>query len=622
MDFAQLDLTHPDQPFSIQWGEPYFNPGAGHAEAELVFLKQNQLPQRWIEQPRAYFTIGETGFGTGLNFLVTWAAFRQQSQTQRLHFISTEHYPIHPDQLAIIAASWSEAYPEVDELLAAYRSLIPGWNRLSFQDAELTLWIGPDAAGLQDLNTSVDAWFLNGFSPQRQPQLWPPELFQAVAQHSHSTTTLATYTLDSKVRMGLTAAGFHCTTRSGLDSEQHCLAGRFTGMMGPQRSSQGWPRPITKTPTNIAIIGAGLAAAELAQCAQRRGLTVSVFGPTQTTLGNIQGAVYARPGLEADPNTQWYAHALSYRLRLWYQRGQHWPGQQSGLIQLLSPERWQKIQRNFDQHPFAQLCTPIAQDLASERAGVAVPQPALWFAEGGWLSLQSYIEQQLSNVNRVPTQITALSRRDQDWQLQDTAGQRYRFEHVIIATGAQAAQWPLTQHLPIQPVRGQITAIRGAQGPTCVICGQRYVTPVGTDGYWHLGSTFQPNQSSLEPRLADRMDNAQALSELAVSLIPAFQSSPLSDAVGIRAASPDRLPMGGAMVNQAIAQAVPWLWHQLQYHPGLWVMTGLGSKGLVSAPLLAEYVMCQITGEPLPFGHTIERRIQADRFWRKANDKP
>lgn len=622
VDFAELDLTQLEHPICKRFNEAYYNCLGPQSLAEQVYFTHNQLPTRWRSHQQSFFTIGETRFGTGLNFLFAWEALRQQHCSLRLHFVSFEQYPIQSHQLALILHPWRHLLSGAEALIEAYCHLVPGWNRLSFKDAELTLWIGDITTGLSDLNAQVDAWFLEGFSPERNPQFWQPKLFKALALCSHKSTTLATLTVAQQVLDGLTAAGFKCQIQPGQSHPYQSLSGQFVGAMGPKRTVPGWPRPQPIAHPKIGIIGAGLAAAELASSAQRRGLSVSVFAPNANTLGNIQGAVYARPGLEADPNTQWYASALSYRLRRWQQVGSNWPGARSGLLQLLDPSRWQKMQQNFTQHPFAQLCTMVDAKAASLLAGTEINQPALWFAEGGWLSLQSYIEQQLAAIHRFNTLIVDLTPSPTGWLLKDAQSQCHWFDHVIIASGPSAAHWPFSQHLPIQPVRGQITAIQGGTGPNCVICGQRYVTPSRCDGKWHVGATFQPNQTQLETQATDRLANQQALADLAPGLIPADWENQASDAVGIRAASPDRLPMAGPLVKKSDSSAQAWLWHTLSYQPGLWVMTGLGSKGLSSAPLLAEYVISQITGEPLPFGHYLEHRIHAERFWRKAQAKP
>lgn len=622
VQFAQLDLTHPKQPRSVQFDDIYFSRQGGRAESEHVFLHAQQLTQRWQNHPRPFFTIGETGFGTGLNFLVAWQALKQRQPHLRLHFISTEQYPIHPQQLSTLLAPWQHDLSGTKELLKAYDYLVPGWNRMSFQNAELTLWIGDATAGFEDFNGLIDAWFLDGFSPATNPQLWTPQLFSALAKVSHTDTTFATYTIAGQVREGLSAAGFTWQKQPGFGQKQACLSGRFMGRHGPHNLCHGWPRPCASRNPNIAIIGGGLAAAELTHSAHQRGLDVTVFAPQKHTLGNIQGAVYARPGLEADPNTQWYAQALSYRLRRWQQTGSDWPGAQTGLLQLLPTERWQRMQQNLAQHPFAHLCEAIDAKQASVYAGTPIAQPGLWFPSGGWLSLQDYIDQLCQPARRVNTQIRSLHYNGAQWILTDEQEHHHAFHQVILATGVSTSDWPACQHLPIQSVRGQITAITHSAGPQCVICGDRYVTPNAPAGFWHVGSTFQPNETAVHPKLEDRAANAQALKQLAPHLMRAFHMGTLSDAVGIRAASPDRLPMAGPLVVQTPAAAHRWQWHQLQYQPGLWVMTALGSKGLTSAPLLAEYVISQITGEPLPFGHQQEQRIHAERFWRKANTQP
>ncbi|MCH8551855.1 MAG: FAD-dependent 5-carboxymethylaminomethyl-2-thiouridine(34) oxidoreductase MnmC [Natronospirillum sp.] len=626
MQFAQLDTSQPDAPVATAFRDVYFSRSGGAAETRHVFLQGNGLPERWQTHPLPWFSVGETGFGTGLNFLVTWQAMRQHGKGLRLHFVSTERFPIHPRQLPDLLLPLSTELPVINEFLTAWHDLVPGWNRFSFSDAELTLWIGDATEGLLDCQADIDAWYLDGFAPDRNPELWHPDLFHALGRLSHRDTTVATYTVARAVREGLTAAGFQVSKRPGFGRKRHCLGGRFAGLLGPVSSRSRhwrWPRPVAHTPESVAIIGSGLAAAELAHRLRRRDLCVTVIGPDAPEHpfpDAVQGAVYARPGLEADPATCWYAAALSYRLRLWSSEGHGWPGARTGLLQMLPQDRWQRLCAVLNEHPFGQCVQPMTADQATDKAGIPLHSPALWFAGSGWLSPGRYSRLLLGDTPTLKRRIVSLAPHPDGWQLTNDQDEQHLFSTVVIAAGMASRSWPISAHLPLRPVRGQLTGVSSADGPDCVICAERYVTPAGPDGQWHFGATFQPRDGADDIRPEDRDENLAALAQLSPELAQRAAQNPLSDAAGVRATTPDYLPLAGPLLTaEARARrATPRQALRADlFHQGLFVLSGLGSKGLASAPLLAEYVACQITGEPLPFGHSLEQRIHAERHWLK-----
>lgn len=630
MQFAQLDNCQPEAPVSSRFADVYFSREGGLAETRHVFLHGNDLPERWQQLSRPWFTIGETGFGTGLNFLATWQAWRDSHQQGRLHFISTELYPIHPDQLPAILQPLRSELPVADDFIPAWQNLVPGWNRFSFSDAELTLWIGDATAGLQDCQATVDAWYLDGFAPSRNAALWQPSLYEAMANLSYGATTLATYTVARAVRDGLDAAGFRVDKRPGFGRKRHCLGGRFEGFHGPLPPPQTlwWPRPEPVHAGPIAVIGSGIAAAELAQRCQRRGLDTTVIAPgapEHPVPEAVQAAVYAKPGLEADPATCWYAAALSYRLRQWTVKGQYWPGQRTGVLQLMPEARWQRLRDTLPDHPFGQLVTPLTAEEASACAGTPLQQPGLWFTGAGWLAPRPYIREQVGLCRLIDSQAVDLQPISEGWRITDDSGREHDFAAVIIAAGMGSKSWPVSAHLPLKPVRGQLTGVSGPPGPDCVICGERYVTPAGTDGTWHFGATFQPGEADYAIRDEDQDANQQALQRLAPELAERVAGAPkLTAAAGVRATTPDYLPLAGPLLRRETREQPP-RWPLLpvrpDYQPGLYVLSGLGSKGLASSALLAEYVICQLTGEPLPFGREMEKRLHAERQWLRGRHR-
>ena len=191
---------------SQQYGDVYFSRASGLDETRHVFLEQNHLPQRWRDLQQDSFTIVETGFGTGLNFLCAWQLWLVCAPpAARLHFVRIEKYPLTLDDLTRALSLWPPLAAERAALLAQYGMLAPGWHRLSFAQGRvtLTLIIGDVQTSLPLLRAKADAWFLDGFAPSKNPEMWQPDLYIQMARLSHPSTTFATFTSAGLVKRGL-----------------------------------------------------------------------------------------------------------------------------------------------------------------------------------------------------------------------------------------------------------------------------------------------------------------------------------------------------------------------------------------------------------------------------------
>lgn len=223
------------QPYSTRFEDVYFstsadNPQQGPLETEYVFLKHNQLAERWQHLSESSFTIAETGFGTGLNFLSAcrlWLSMAPKSAC--LHFISTEKYPLTQAQMQQAHANWEDLSAISQAFLLQYTSLPNGVHRfiLFAGRIQLTLHIGDIQSTLPNLNTQVDAWFLDGFAPAKNPDMWQPALFAHMAHLSHNQTTFATFTSAGVVRRALQAHGFSVHKASGYGKKREMLYGHF-----------------------------------------------------------------------------------------------------------------------------------------------------------------------------------------------------------------------------------------------------------------------------------------------------------------------------------------------------------------------------------------------------------
>ena len=211
---AELEWRAGAVPVSLQFDDPYFSLENGLAETEHVFLAGNDLPARF----RDGFHVGELGFGTGLNFLTTWAAWRACGAGGTLHFTSFEAFPMAPADMATALTAFPALAGLAMQLLNAMQR---GAGVCTFEDAQLTVISGDARQTVPYWSERADAWYLDGFSPAKNPELWGRDLLRAVAGHTAPGGTAATYTAAGFVRRGLQDAGFHVTRAPGFGRKRH-----------------------------------------------------------------------------------------------------------------------------------------------------------------------------------------------------------------------------------------------------------------------------------------------------------------------------------------------------------------------------------------------------------------
>ena len=257
------------QPVSSLFNDIYFSAENGLQESRYIFIQHNNLCSRFLDlAPGKIFTIAETGFGTGLNFLALWQLFEHcASVNTRLHFISIEKFPLSADELAKVSRLWPELAPRSKSLLQHYPEIqTPGFHRLVLAGGRviLTLIFSDLSDALEQLDGKIDAWFLDGFAPAKNPAMWSADLFKTMKAHAHSDTTYATFTASGVVRRALQGAGFSAQRKTGFKHKRHLMCGGYTGIMGPEPenktqfiwSAGGRFRPKER---RAIVIGAGLA---------------------------------------------------------------------------------------------------------------------------------------------------------------------------------------------------------------------------------------------------------------------------------------------------------------------------------------------------------------------------
>ena len=219
---------HEDMPYSTEFGDYYYSRADGRAECRHVFLSGNGLPERWVEQPR--FTIAELGFGTGLNFIETWHRWQTRHPTGgHLTFVSFERFPMRADEMRRALGAWPELMPGAKALIDAWPAQPSGSIQLRPEDTvTLTVHIGDARTLLTAWDGLADAWYLDGFAPDRNPELWSADLMRDVHAHTAPGGTFATYSAAGWVRRNLETAGFTVHKAPGFAGKRDMSRGART----------------------------------------------------------------------------------------------------------------------------------------------------------------------------------------------------------------------------------------------------------------------------------------------------------------------------------------------------------------------------------------------------------
>lgn len=543
---------------STTFGDIYFQEADGLAETRHVFLDGNDLGRCFaaLSGPRP-FVIGELGFGTGLNFLAACALFARIAPPEaRLEYWSIEGFPFAPDKLATILQSiahrWPDIAPQAELLVAIYPQPRPGLAQLHLSERiTLTLAFGDVEDMLDRTNITADAWFLDGFSPSCNPDMWREEVLARVADHTAPGGSFATFTVAGVVRRGLEKSGFTLERRPGFGKKREMLAGR-----------------ISKAPDNaphlnkIAILGAGIAGACAAFLARRAGVEVTVIDPkgaASGASGNPGGLVMPRIEAVDNPAARFYRDAYFYALRFY---AAYCP---SALIPCGGVLRGD--QARFDKT----LDTGLWHD-----DDLHATNGELHAATACLLKPHDAVQALLSDIKITPDDITSFEETDHSVRLRHNKGQ-IEADAVIVAAGpASAKLLGLTRD--ISASRGQVDLFSGPNISRILTDGT-YIAPLGEQLI--AGATYTP--AALDEEVQANPDSTELNREAATTLLGQATGQHVSRRASLRATTTDRHPILGQVGDSKVR-----------------AFTGLGSRGLVTAPILAAHLMASITGGVSP----------------------
>lgn len=651
---ARLQFTPDGTPWSETYADVYHSSHGGPAQARHVFLGGNGLPERW--QTRERFLILETGFGLGLNFLSTWAAWRAAAGACRqLHFVSIEKHPFALADLRCAQAAWPEFAGLAAELQAHWPLQVPGIHRLRLDHGRvlLTLVWGDASRQLRQLMLAADAFYLDGFSPARNPELWSPELCRALARLAAPGATLATWSVAGALRQALAANEFELEKRPGFARKRQMLVGRY-------RSRKPHPSPTPPPALRQALVlGAGIAGCSIAAELAGRGWQVELLergNVGQGASGNLAGVLRPLPSVDDNPLARLTrAGFLASRARLLALDAAGLPLRwgQTGALQLARDAEHEALQART----VARLGLPaefvqyLDATAASARAAWPLARGGWYFPLGGWVQpsslchalLQSQqAEQQASQAKqsgqlrlREHCPVHSIVRQGELWLACDARGHCLAAApHLVVAAGVDATRLLPLAWLPQRPARGQVTHLRAASflpreddtpgpAPDLLLCGASYLTPA-VDGWRLAGASFSMDDPDPSLRPQDHAANLAGLEALLPGIgarlnaasghanLLANSGETTSGRVGFRPMSPDRLPIVGAVPDpssRARGRHIP-------AQPGLWCLQGFGARGIVWSALMADLLASRMNGDPLPLEYDLVQHLTPERFLR------
>ncbi|MCB9990768.1 MAG: bifunctional tRNA (5-methylaminomethyl-2-thiouridine)(34)-methyltransferase MnmD/FAD-dependent 5-carboxymethylaminomethyl-2-thiouridine(34) oxidoreductase MnmC [Rhodospirillales bacterium] len=555
----------------------YFSPEDGLAETQHVFLDGNGLPQRW--QGRERFTIAETGFGTGLNFLAAWALFEQTAKPgQVLDFVSFELYPLAKDVIADALEAWHDVLAgRLDKMLAAYPLRITGFHRVQLSpQVRLTLVLDDVNTALPQLTVpgGVDAWFLDGFAPSKNPEMWNERLYAQMARLSASGATAATFTVAGHVRRGLEAAGFDVRKAPGFGRKKDMTTARFTGSVR---------RALVPSTKKVAVIGGGLAGTSCAYVLGQRGIKVSVFekgdrlaaGASGNRTGLYNPRFYAQRQPEADFYSAGYAQAVR-TLRALTPSGYAGCG---ALHLMTSPEKEKRFRALADSGLWhADHLALLTAEESSEIAGVVVDYPAMYLPDAGVVYPQLLCSIYAGGMD------VRLNSLVNHWDAGQVNGEH--FDAVILACAAAATEFEPLSWLPVHTVRGQVSYVSASaqsENLRTALCYGGYIAPA-CDGEHTLGATFQKWLEDTDVCEEDHHENLEKLA----ACVPALNGlTARGGKSGLRTASKDRVPLIGRACDA-----------QGDVIDGVFLSLAHGSHGIVSALAAAHLLADMIALTP------------------------
>ena len=621
---AELDWEIVDDieiPISKQFGDVYFSKDNGLLETRHVFLNGNDLTERLSQlHDYQYFCVGETGFGTGLNILTLWQLWQQVrlDNHSHLHVVSVEKFPLNKADLIRALNVWTELKPLAEKLIQQYPLPIAGCHRLSFPEERFSidLWLG-DA---QDIfptipkTQAVNAWFLDGFAPSCNPDMWQANVLDHMVRLSDFGTTFASFSVAGILKRGLKQHGIQISRPRGFGHKREMLKAIWLNASQEETDTADSKQDITiqneseitssaSVQRHIAIIGAGIAGLSSAWAFAQRGHQVTIYEQNEP-LSGASGNPLALLNPKLCPIEQAHEHLMTLS---WQHALNFYP-----RFKAFRPIQVEQIAlKNADE--LLGLVEQYPENVLTANTMLGCPPetelPSLTLHQAGAVSPHQLRDEilQHANIRIEKVKISRLESTDSQVTLWQDQQKIAITDHAIVCCAKQSAE--LIENYPVlKPIRGQVSWVENSQRPLALDQAYSY------GGYCMqldtaqliLGASFYPNRDDAEVLTEDHVHNY----ELIHSVFPQYaeQLPKLETWQGrasVRAQSLDYFPLVGKIQNL----------------DQIYTFAGLGSKGFLFAPLCSEILASLMLGELCPVPQSLLDKLNPQRFQKKLKAK-
>lgn len=612
LDWHRIDGI--DIPFSKQFGDVYFSRDNGLNETRHVFLNGNDLTERLAQlQDFEYFCVGETGFGTGLNILALWQLWQQvrPDNQSRLHVVSVEKFPLSKDDLIRALNVWPELQPFAEQLIQQYPLPIAGCHRLSFpeQRFSIDLWLGDalDVFPSIPKTTQIHAWFLDGFSPSCNPEMWEEKVLDHLVRLSGPSSTFSSFSVAGVLKRGLKQHGISISRPRGYRHKREMLKAIWlpneTDAANAEVSETQLVQSSRHKQRQIAIVGAGIAGLSCAWALAQRGHRIRLLDQSEPLAGG-SGNPLALLNPKLCPIEQSAEHLMTLT---WQHAMRHYANFEAFRpikVRQLALKKADELLNLATQYPENVL---NVEDISEQRPTTKFPSLDLNYA--GAVSPHLLRDQMLKHplIEFQQAEISSIVQHGVQVQLFRQQQLLGEFDQVIICAARQSMQ--LASDYPIlKPIRGQVSWLNN---PNALLSTDQAYSYGGycmqlDDTQLILGASFYPNRDDSDVLLEDHVHNY----ELIHSVFPEYASQlpPVDTWQGrasVRAQTQDYFPLvGKAMPNTEI-----------------YTLAGLGSKGFLFAPLCSEILVAQMLGEACPVPDSLMLKLNSERFKKKVKLK-
>ena len=664
-------------PVSGEFGDVYFSHADGLAESRHVFLAHNQLPERLANlADKQCFTVAELGFGTGLNFLATWQLWRQLRTQQphltsaRLHFITTEKYPIPLTDLTQILSLWAQRAPElaelIEEFLANYPPLIAGCHRLNFIDDNVTLdiWLGDagdSLASLDALDTSnildndssikrpyVDAWFLDGFAPSCNETLWAESILTQMQRLSRVGTTAATYSCAGIVKRGLQTHGFEINKVKGFGRKREMLTAVMAGItdflpteslaiesvsLNDDSNASIYPN----LPSHTVVIGAGVAGLLTAWTLANRGIAVTMVdkvAPLAGASGNPRALL--APNMTPIHHVYEHLHTIGYLYsgRLYRYFNQQAVLQQTPLILEQTGTLDLLIKTNIGTAQIAdypnEMATTITTEEAWQLSGLKAKDLAdnLYLPQSGLVNPQaiktiilahpniSYQQLSVTGIKETADKVTVIGEKESDIDNNSQSSITICADNIVICAAYESHQLD-KRIVECRTIRGQLswftpTDEQVAGLPKLPLKYSGYCAPfIGQSGDAEGNTIAEGQQQFL---LGASFVDADASTGIRREENQQNYDKLLEDMPELSNVLPDDISAWQARAGVRT--------QTIDYHPlvgrlaqsrRIWTLSAMGAKGYALAPICAEALADMMLGCFTPLSAVTLARLSPNR---------